>query len=132
MTDTRPRSTAETPPAGSPERAKILDAARAPLEQELGKPVQFEVSQLQVLDGWAFLHAQMQGPGGQPLDYQGTPYQAAAERGHKSEGYAALLRQQQDAWQVQAYSIGSTDMGWVAWREEYAAPEAIFPADGQL
>lgn len=132
MTTTPAQDTAETPPTGSPERATILDAARAPVEQELGTPVQFAVSQLQVLDGWAFLHAQMQGPGGQPVDYHGTPYQAAAERGHKSDGYVALLHQQQGAWQVQAYSVGSTDMGWVAWREEYAAPVAIYPADGSL
>ncbi|WP_426700770.1 hypothetical protein ACPPVV_15525 [Rhodanobacter sp. Col0626] len=132
MTATPARNTADTPPSGSPGRAAILDVARVPAEQELGTPVQFVVKQLQVLDGWAFLHAQMQGPGGQPVDYRGTPHEAAAERGHKSDRYAALLRQQHDAWQVLAYSLGSTDMAWVAWGEEYGAPSAIFPAHDSL
>lgn len=119
--------TSQTPAAGSGERSTILDAARAPVEKELGKPVLFVVRQLQVLNGWAFLHAAMQGPGGQPISYADTRFQQAAEHGAKSDKYMALLKQDHGHWQVQAFSIGPTDVAWAAWSEQYGAPKAIFP-----
>lgn len=115
------------PPAGSAERKAILDAARVPPEHALGKPVQFVVKHLQVLDGWAFLSASMQGPGGQPVDYRGTRYQEAAEHGLKSDNYVALLKQQQGAWRVQTYSVGPTDVVWADWSTSQGAPAALFP-----
>ncbi|KRE99998.1 hypothetical protein ASG87_13505 [Frateuria sp. Soil773] len=132
MTATPAGDAAHVPPPGSPERAAILDAARVPVARELGRPVRFVVKRLQVLDGWAFLHASMLGAGGQPVDYRGTRYQEAAARGHKSDRYAALLRQRQGAWQVLAYSVGPTDMAWADWNTRYAAPVALFPGlDGE-
>ena len=115
-----------SPPAGSPERAAILDAARAPAERDLGKPVQFVVKQLEVLDAWAFVHARMQSPGGQAIDYAGTPYAEAAEHGLKSSSYAALLQRHGASWTAVTYSLGPTDVAWLGWAEQYGAPQALF------
>lgn len=116
--------------AGDSERKSILDAARAPVEQELHQPVQFAVKQLRVMQGWAFLHARMQHADGSPVDYAGSAYADAAARGHKSFNYAALLQRQREIWVVRAYSIGPTEPVWETWPHDYAAPPALF-ADGE-
>jgi hypothetical protein len=53
----------------------------SPAEADLGKPVRFEVSALNVTDGWAFLMAQMREPDGCRIDYAGTPYEDEATAG---------------------------------------------------
>jgi hypothetical protein len=120
-----------SPATGSAERTAILDAARQPAVNELGKPVQFVVKQIDVLDGWAFLHARMQSPGGQTIDYAGTRYAEADAHGHKSSSYAALLKRQGDAWNVVAYSVGPTDVAWIGWAQEYGAPAVLFEIQGE-
>ncbi|HEY0179225.1 MAG TPA: hypothetical protein VGC30_06290 [Dokdonella sp.] len=120
--------TPHTPPPGSPERAAVLDAARAPVQSELGKPVQFVVKRLAVLGPWAFVHAAMQSSGGQPVDYVGTRYEDAALRGHKSSSYAALLKRRGEVWEIVNYSIGPTDVAWQTWADQYKAPPALFEA----
>lgn len=120
-----------SPATGSAERTAILDAARQPAVDELGKPVQFVVKQIDVLDGWAFLHARMQSPGGQTIDYADTRYAEAAAHGHKSSSYAALLKRQGEIWKVLAYSVGPTDVAWIGWAQEYGAPAVLFEAPGE-
>lgn len=126
MTNASAQEQPQTPQPGSPERAAILDAARAPAQKELGKPVQFVVKQVNVLNHWAFLYATMQGPGGRPISYADTPFAQAAEHGGKSDDYLALLQLQDGKWQVRADSIGPTDVAWAAWPEQYGAPQALF------
>lgn len=126
MTPTHAQDAAHMPAAGTQARQAILDAARKPVDKELGVHVQFVVKQLRALDGWAFLHATMQGPGGQPVDYRGTRYEDADTHGAKSDKYAALLKQHEGGWQVQAYSVGPTDMVWADWSATYGAPAALF------
>lgn len=126
MTPTHAQDATHTPAAGTQERQAILDAARKPVDKELGVHVQFVVRQLHALGGWAFLHATMQGAGGQPVDYRGTRYEEADARGAKSDKYAALLKQHDGTWQVQAYSVGPTDMAWADWSAAYGAPAALF------
>jgi hypothetical protein len=117
-----------SPATGTAERTAILDTAREPAVNELGKPVQFIVKQIDVLGDWAFLHARMQSPGGQTIDYADTRYAEAAVHGHKSSSYAALLKRQGDAWNVVAYSVGPTDVAWIGWAQEYGAPAVLFEA----
>lgn len=108
------------------ERHAILDAARKPAEQELGKPVVFVVKQLRQQGGWAFLRATLQGAGGQPWSYRGTRYREAAEHGLKSDDYVALLQQQHGSWVVRTYRVGPTDVAWVDWSQQYGAPATLF------
>ena len=109
-----------------PARAAILTSAVAPAESELGQSLTLQVKQLRVLGEWAFVHAAMQGPGGKAVSYTGTRYQEAAEHGHKSDKYAALLKRQGSTWQVQTYAIGPTDVAWQDWAQQYGAPQALF------
>lgn len=119
--------TPHTPATGSAERTAILDAARTPAQQALGKQVVFAVRHLSVMQGWAYLEASMQGPGGQPISYADTPFHEAAAHGGKSNVYMALLQRDGDTWRVKDDRIGPTDVAWAVWPEQYGAPRAIFP-----
>jgi hypothetical protein len=116
----------ETPKAGSAERKAIMDALRNPVEKELGKKVVFKVEHLKVLDGWAFMRGLPQQPDGKAVDYRDTPYQERIQDGTFDDGICALLKKQGDKWRVLIFQIGSTDVPWVTWEEEYKAPAAIF------
>jgi hypothetical protein len=116
-----------TPARGSAERQAIMDALRAPVRRELGKPVIFEVRTLRVLGTWAFVEAVPRKPDGSPFDYRGTPYQQAIDDGVFDDGMFALLRRERGGWRVLRYAIGPTDVAWISWEEELRAPRAVFP-----
>lgn len=121
-----------TPAEGSNERKTILDAARAPVETELGRRVVFLVKTFRVDGEWAFLEARMAEPGnGADISYAGTPYEDAARRGHKSNNYVALLRSTPKGWIVEDHVIGPTDVAWEDWSETHGAPKDIFPDAGE-
>ncbi len=113
-------------PIDADTRAAIVDSARAPAVAELGKPVLLRVAHLKASGDWAFLRADMQGPGGAPIDYAGTPLAEAARNGAVSPVYAALLRREGGAWQVVAHAVGPTDVAWDGWAGQYGAPRDIF------
>ncbi|MBE1160898.1 hypothetical protein [Dyella acidiphila] len=117
------------PPASavaSSERLGVLEVAGNSAQTQLGKPVHFEVQRLRVLGDWAFLHARMQGPNGQPISYAGTRYEDASRHGQKSANYDALLQRKQGQWSVQAEAIGATDVPWTDWSHRYGAPSSLF------
>jgi hypothetical protein len=107
-------------------RKAILDSARVPVAEALGKPVLFRVSHLGVTGDWAFLRAEMEGPGGQPVDYRGTPLAENAANGAASHTYAALLRRKGAGWVVVDKAIAPTDVAWEGWAAEHRAPPSIF------
>lgn len=115
-----------TAPVDEATRAAILDSGREPVAAALGKPVLLKVDQLRVSGDWAFLRAEMQERGGQPLDYAGTPKADAAAHGAISRTYAALLHRVKGEWRVIANAIGPTDVAWEDWSTRYHAPPAIF------
>jgi hypothetical protein len=101
-----------------------MDALRVPVEKVLKKKTIFEVSDLRVQNGWAFLSGVPRQPGGRPMDYRGTVY---AERGDAfDDNISALLRKTPNGrWRVVTYSIGNTDVPWVDWHREYGAPPSV-------
>lgn len=107
-------------------RKAILDSARVPVAEALGKPVLFRVGHLAVSGDWAFLRAEMEGPGGAPVDYAGTPLADAAKHGAASRTYAALLRRRGAGWTVVDKAIAPTDLAWEDWATRHGAPPAIF------
>jgi len=113
-------------PDNDPARAAILASAVAPAEKELGQSITLQTKQLRVLGEWAFVHAAMHGTGGKAVSYSGTRYQEAAEHGHKSDKYAALLKRSDHGWHIEAYAIGPTDVAWQDWPQTYGAPQALF------
>ena len=117
---------AATTPVDAATRKAILDSARVPVAEALGKPVLFRVSHLAVSGNWAFLRAEMEGPGGAPVDYAGTPMADAAQHGVASRTYAALLQRTGSGWTVMDKAIGPTDVAWEDWPARHRAPPEIF------
>lgn len=108
------------------EKSALLDAARRPVSEEMGKPPLLVVRQLNVDGAWAFLFADMQQRHGIPYDFSGTPKSEAARHGAVSHTYAALLRREQTGWQVVACVIGPTGVAWEGWGEKYDLPRSLF------
>ena len=113
-------------PVDAATRKAILDGARVPAAAALGKPVLFRIGHLGVGGDWAFLRAEMLGPGGAPIDYRDTPLAEDAVNGAVSRTYAALLRRRGDAWVVVDQAIGPSDVAWEDWATRHGAPRAIF------
>lgn len=113
----------------SADRNAILDAARIPVVEELGKPPVLVVRQLNRDGEWAFLFADMQQQGGAPFDYGGTRKAEAARQGFVSRSYAALLRKRESGWHVVEAAIGPTDLAWEGWAAKYGVPAKLFAFD---
>jgi hypothetical protein len=105
----------------------VLEALRVPIEEDLGQPVTFQTTRLELADGWAFVQGKMVKPDGTPVDYSKTSHQEAIAAGAFDDGFAALLHFDEGTWSVVAYEIGSTDVPWVEWPQAYGAPQSIFP-----
>jgi hypothetical protein len=120
------QSQAETPERGSVERQAITDALRLPVQKQLKTKVIFKIDHLKVLNGWAFMMGVPKQLNGSPVDYRGTPYQAAFDAGAFDDGIVALLRKRNGKWQVVEYVIGATDVPYVDWDQKHRAPSEIF------
>ena len=104
----------------------ILTLATGSVEKHLGKPATLDVHQLQTLEDWAFLRAQMTTPAGKPISYEGTEYADSAVVGGVSSTYVALLKRDRGVWKVVVDRVGPTDVIWETWSKDYGAPEALF------
>jgi hypothetical protein len=120
----------ETPPPGSPLRAAILDAIRGITAAELGAPIEFVVHDMRVLGEWAFVIVEPQRPGGGPIFYTYTRYQAAFDAGAMDAQADVLLRETPAGWLVYEYDFGATDVEWIDWIGRYPAPIEVFPPMG--
>lgn len=119
---------AQTPERGSPERAAIMDGLREAVAREIGVTLRFEVSDLRVLNGWAFAYVTPIDPAGRArYDYAGTPMEEAFREGMMDDGIVALLRLRGGKWVAQELAIGPTDVPWIGWGETSGAPPQIFP-----
>jgi hypothetical protein len=116
-----------TPKAGSAERAAVLDAARGPVEKDLGQPILFEVKTLRVTPMWAFLHGKPKRTDGKPVDYSKSIYAHTADDGAFSGEAAVLLAREGTGWRIVTYSIGFNDAVWETWDEEFGAPSWLWP-----
>jgi hypothetical protein len=126
MNDSQAADAIHTPEQGSSERQQLLDTARAPVQQKLGRDVRFAVEQIRAGEGWGFVYARMQNQDGTVIDYAGTPLADAAKQGYVSPDYVALLQRVDGHWELRAEAIGPTDMVWLAWPGKYGAPHALF------
>ncbi|WP_205481248.1 hypothetical protein [Sphingomonas arenae] len=96
-----------TPPAGSAERAAILDTLRPAVEARLRGKVEFVVDTLRSDGAWAFVVAEPQRPGGTRIDGLAL----FGEDWDNMDGLRvdAVLRRKQGHWEVVEYVIGATD-----------------------
>lgn len=118
------------PARGSAERRAIMDALRAAVLPQLKQNVIFEVSHLQVQDGYAFLIGVPRKPDGTAVDYRGTVYQEARDAGAFDDWIYALLARVDGRWRTLDFGIGATDVAWLELIGKHGAPESIFPEHG--
>ena len=112
---------------GTPERARLLDAARPTFESEIGGPIEFVVAVLNAYDGWAFGNVRVQRPGGQPVDWRQTKFaEDVAEGMFETGSHFFLMRSERGAWTMVEYAIGPTDVAWDWWRQQLNLPEQLF------
>jgi hypothetical protein len=116
-----------TPAPGTPLRAAILDAVRPMVEAEVGRPVEFVVTSMRVLGEWAFVDLTPQRPGGGPIEFVYSRYQAAVDAHAFDNQVVALLRNTPRGWLVYRYSLGATDVAWYGWWMYFPVPEQVFP-----
>lgn len=118
-----------TPAVGTPERTAVLDAARAPIEAEVGVPIRFVVEHLRVGDRWAFVSGQPVQRDGKPIDYSSTPYAEPIADGMFDDGAVVLLRHEGHAWTVVTHVVGATDVPWIEWDAEFGVPVEVLPSN---
>lgn len=116
-----------TPKMGSAERKAVLDAARVPVEKDLGQAIVFQVKTLRVTPEWAFIYGRPVKPDGRPVDYSKSIYAQDVKDGTFNEGAAVLLAREGAAWRLVTYSVGFGDVVWDSWDEEFGAPAWLWP-----
>lgn len=115
------------PPKGSALRASLLDAARPTFEQEIGGPIEFVVTTLNVWNGWAYGDVRLQRPGGQPIDWRRTKFAEDDAQGMFDPAHNLFLLQEEgDGWTLVEYAIGPTDVAWDWWRQQNNLPMELF------
>ncbi|MGE0564838.1 MAG: hypothetical protein AB7O50_10020 [Pseudolabrys sp.] len=113
---------------GAALRAVILDALRPTVEAETGGPVRFVVGTINVMGEWAYVDAKPQRPDGAAIDWRATKFRQAFEADAFSGIVLALLKRNENRWEVAGYFIGPTDVAWYEWIEKFKLPEAFFLA----
>jgi hypothetical protein len=112
---------------GDPLRSTLLDTARPTFESETGGPVEFVVTTLNVMDGWAFGDVKLQRPGGTPLDWTATKFAEDLAQGMlETEHNLFLLQGNGDTWTLVEYAVGPTDIAWDWWRQQRNLPPELF------
>ena len=106
---------------GDPERKPLLDTVRPAAELALGGAIEFVVSELKTLDGWAYFRGNMQRPGGERIVCERT--RMADECGYM-DGMSvfALLTTEGERWRLVDMHIAPTDASWTAWPDQHDAP----------
>jgi hypothetical protein len=89
------------------DRAAILDLLRDRLQRRVGPKVEFVVTDLRGRDGWAFVQAEPQRPGGKAIDGRSFfPYEWEYMDGLTT---TALLQKRGHRWRILEMKIGATD-----------------------
>jgi hypothetical protein len=96
------------PPPGSNNRKAILQGLRPVIEQRLGPKVEFQVTLIRVQGDWAFVVADPQRPGGNPIDGR----KIFGDHFGNMDGLRvdAILRKRSSHWVVVDHAIGATDV----------------------
>jgi hypothetical protein len=96
------------PQPGSKLRQAVLDGLRPAIEKRLGSPVEFNVTLMRVQGDWAFVIADPQRRGGEPIDGR----RIFGEDYDNMDGLRvdAVLRKRGARWTVVDHAIGATDV----------------------
>lgn len=115
-----------TPERGDPVRTALMDAARPPIQLEIGRPVIFVVQVLRTDGNWAYLQAQPRNPDGTEIRWSTTRFAREYRIGAMSDIAMVLMRREAGRWQVVDHVLGPTDVHWYGWLDAYGLPEELF------
>jgi len=115
-----------TPERNTPLRQELIDAARAPVAQELGRHLLFRVDALRTAGDWAYLQGVPLEADGTPFDWRRSPYARDWAADVMSDVVMVLLIRDRAGWRALNHVIGPTDVAWLDWAELYGLPEALF------
>lgn len=122
--NTAPALGHETP---DPVPAAVTDAVTAAVAADIGRPVLFDATTLNIDGDWAWVIGMPQNPGATPLDWSTTKYADRAEAGALDGNGTtyALVQRDGGRWIVRDFAIGPTDIAWADWPERYGAPASL-------
>ena len=100
------------------ERAAILDALRAHVDQDIHIAVKFEVQTMHRSNDWVLMSAIPRHMDGKAIDYAKTHYREQVEFAFDDQ-VVALLHKQDGAWKVLQYTLGATDYSGDYWLQLY-------------
>lgn len=110
-----------------PVRPALLNALRPEIQRDLGQPVKFVVRVLRVQGKWSFAHVIPQTPNGKPIDFMRTRHAERMREGmFDGPDTFALLENKGGRWTLRAYAIGTTDVAYADWPDEFGAPNRLF------
>jgi len=109
-----------SPAPGTPERSSILDAIRPLIVAQVGPPVEFVVNDIRLVGRFAFVAVEPQRPGGGRIDY--THLDDGMMDGLRTE---AILVKRNGRWLVVHHGIGTTDVWYVGFCNDY--PRGLIP-----
>ena len=114
----------------NPELDAITAALAFRVEVEIGQPVSFTATSMQINEDWAWLIAQPWTPEGTQIDWSQTRYAERASEGMLDGGGItyALFKRENGQWRVVDFAVGPTDVAWADWSERYGAPEGLMQA----
>jgi len=114
-----------TPPAGSEERAAIMDVLRVPCERDLKQKVIFRVQHLRVVGNFALARVVPLRPGGGEIDFSRTKYRQDLEEGAFDGEGEALLQRDGGDWKLLEWRFGASDTEVPIWLEKYGASVSL-------
>lgn len=115
-----------TPARNTDLRKALMDAARRPIEAEIGKKVIFVVSVLRTDGTWSYLQAVPHNPDGTAINWAKTPFAKEMKQGVMSDVAMVLMRRIEGRWEVVDHVFGPTDVYWFTWVDQFNLPEALF------
>ncbi len=104
-----------------------MDALRVPAEKDLRQKVIFNVEILRVAGDWAYARVSPTKPNGDEIDYSKTKYREQIELGAFDAQGEALLRLEDDGWEVIEWVFGSTDVPSAEWPDKHDLPKSLIP-----
>jgi len=116
----------QVPARDSALRQALVDAARIPVAQELGRAVIFRIETLRTSGDWAFLMGSPLEPDGTPFDWSRSPYARDWAADVMSDLVMVLLIRDRHGWRALHHVIGPTDVAWVDWMQIHDLPDTLF------
>lgn len=113
--------------APDPERDAMVAALAPQASEDIGVPVSFSVTTKTVEGDWGWLVAQPWTPEGAQIDWSTTRHAERAANGvmDGSGTTYALLKRENGAWRVVAFTVGPTDVAYEDWPQRYGAPPSL-------